>query len=67
MSPETFRTELKTVINKNVIASCWLFTSFFTFSENDVSPKRTVEVALLFYLKKAPQFLSEIRAHVLNI
>ena len=27
LSPETFRAELKRLINEKVVASCWLFTS----------------------------------------
>ena len=28
MSPETFRAELKILINEKVVASCWLFTKW---------------------------------------
>ena len=29
LSPETFRADLKRLINENVVASCWLFTSLY--------------------------------------
>ena len=61
MSPETCRAELKRLVNENVVASCWLFTSLYKMMHGD----RNIN----FYKMVSRDFpyVSDIYFHLLKI
>ena len=64
MSPETYRAELKRLINEKVVASCWLFTSVRYL---DADKRVDVLSSLKYFLLRSVERLKAFLCFLYNV